>query len=260
LKSVAIVAPLVAGGEASANCWHGYSSCQSCAYYQAWGIAPAAPSVGLAPVFPAMAPVAGYAYQAPVAPAAVPVGWAVAGYPCQAPATPAPAAADGLFDGCEGYAEMTPVADYAALVNGKLLAAHIFQNLGKAAQKYAIPVGLDLATIMFQNATRGLQPTPRERWILEQIVASYLRRGEGVPPPSVGGEPSPTVPSGDGKTYTIVVPPSVHEIRIQIQIGDGRSEAVEPEPDSPHPTAEPDEARPAEDQGEARPDTGGKVL
>jgi hypothetical protein len=247
LKSVAIVAPLVACGQASAGCWHGLASCSACTSYQAWGVLQPA----MAPMVPAFAPaahVAVYPYQVPVAPASAPAGWGYAGYPYQAPAA-VPASPGGMLDNCEGYAEMAPIADYSALVDGRMLAAHIYQNLGKAAQRYGMPVGIEMATIMFQKATRAL-PTPQEREILERIVARYRSRNEYAPLPNVDDEATETDRRGGGRTVTVVVPPSVDVIRIEI--GDGSPRPPRPRPTPPKPKPDPDEDKP--NPPEPRPD------
>lgn len=248
LKSAAIVGPLVACGQASAGCWHGLASCSACTTYQTWGVV----QPGMAPVFPVLAPVAVYPYQA------APAAWGTASYPHQVPAAVS-SSPGGLLDDCDGYAQMAPIADYSALLNSRMLAAHIYQNLGYAAQKYGMRVGLELAAIMYRNATR-LEPTERELRILEQIVAQYISQTEAAPPPRVDGDATETVqPRRDGDTYVIRIPRDIQEIRIQL--GDRRPDA-EPSPNPPEHKPDPEESTPPDDGGEgAKPKgPGEKVL
>ncbi len=197
----------------------------------------------MAPVFPVLAPVAVYPYQA------TPAAWGTSSYPHQSPAA-VPSSPGGLLDDCDGYAQMAPIADYSALLNSRMLAAHIYQNLGNAARKYGMRVGLELATIMYRNATR-LEPTERELRVLEMIVARYIGEREAAPTPNDGGEARRPDRPGHGRTVTVVVPPDVDIIRIEI--GDASPKPPKPRPKPPKPKPNPPTPKPDPDDDTPKP-------
>jgi hypothetical protein len=142
------------------------------------------------------------------------------------------------------------VAPGTPLLNGHLFGSHIFQTLGLFGKTLGQSDLLKTAIGAFVDAS-GVMPTARERQILEDIVARFLRTGGSGKPDTTPNpvNPGPNANNGaNGATdvvriiVTVEVPRGAHVVGVQTQPAGqdaqpgGTGENVSPAPTITPPT------------------------